>query len=249
MKAYLLRRLSCSAIVLLLLLCSIQLTAQSISGRVYDAQTNTPMRYVEVYNIYTQTQGTTDSLGRFSIKAGDGELIEFSFVGYKVARVRLVGNLRANTYNIGMTVGVIELDNLTVYDRSNRNQKLDSARTAEVFKRALELQRIEGFEAFKHPFSALDKYNRQQWAFQKRYHLTEKIKYQDAVFNARLIQQLTSLGKDSMEAYRYNFMPSYESLTGWNEYEYYVYIKQSVKEFRQNFAYYPVKPDPLAPKQ
>lgn len=207
-----------------------------MKGKIYDAEKKSPMQFVEIYNIYTKEATYSDSLGNFEIKANDGELVEFKMLGYKITRIRINGQT-AKYYNIGMILGPIELDELNVYQR-NKTYQVDSIHTAEVFKKAIELQKLEGYDAFQHPLSALSKDNRRIWAFQERYYKTEREKYVNYVFNDKLIQELTKLGKDSIDEYKVMFSPTYEELTYWTEYEYYIYIKQSVASYRNNVIYY-----------
>lgn len=222
--------------LLLCFLFPVHSFAQKITGQVFDAEKQKPMQYVEIYNIYSQEVAYSDSLGNFEIGAKKGELIEFKMLGYKVTRIRLHTD-PANYYKIGMIIGPIDLDELSVYER-NKSGRLDSLHTAEVFKRAIEMQRLEGLDAIRHPITALSKEYRRTVAFQKRYEKTEREKYLTFIFNDNLIQQLTKLGKDSLADFKSVYTPSFEELTFWNEYEFYTYIKESVAAFRRNSLYY-----------
>jgi len=225
----------CYPILLLLcfLFCSDIAGALTIKGRVYDVKNNKPIADAEVMNIYTNESLITDSTGNFIIHVEKGQLVEFRKLGYNIARVRIESEMIAPFYNIGMKEGAIELSEVQIWQRGKGTWKVDSARTAETYKQAIEHYKLEGFDVIQHPFDALSKRNRQIWAFQKRYEAFEKEKFIDYVFNERLIAQLTKLGSDSMQVYMRLYRPMYGQIKSWTDYEFYDYIKKSVAEFRR----------------
>jgi len=77
------------AIVLLILVCSDHLSAQNlITGKVID-DGQTPLPGV-IVRIKGSTQGTTTDInGSFSIKASNGDVLEFRFVGFKTQEITL----------------------------------------------------------------------------------------------------------------------------------------------------------------
>lgn len=224
-----------SLLVLLLLSASL-LNAQMMRGRVYEVEGGKPMKDVIVHNIFTEEVVYSDANGRFEIPVKSGELVELKMYNYKTVRIR-IHEAPANFYDIPMVIGPFELEGLIVYGR-DATRKIDSIKTAEVFQKALNTPKLEGFDAFRHPISALSKENRRIWAFQERYYATEREKYIEFVFNKQLIQQLTGLGEDSINDYRNRFRPTYEQLLYWNEYDYYLYIKKTVTTYRRNSRYY-----------
>lgn len=222
--------------LLLILTFSNSMLAQTMQGKVYDIDGKKPMKDVIIHNIFTEEIVYSDANGRFQIEVKPGELVEFKMYNYKTARVR-IHDAPASYYEVPMAIGPFELEGLTVYGR-DASRKIDSIKTAEVFQKALRTKKLEGMDAFQHPISALSKENRRIWAFQERYYKTEMEKYIEYVFNKELIQQLTHLGDDSIEDYRKRFRPTSDWLTSWNEYDYYLYIKNSVSTYRTNSGYY-----------
>lgn len=220
----------------LALLATGTILAQTMRGRVYALDGGNPMKDVIIHNIFSEDVVYSDENGRFEIPVKSGELVELKMYNYKTVRIR-IHDAPASFYDIPMVIGPFELEGLTVYGR-DASRKIDSIKTAEVFRKALNTPKLEGFDAFQHPISALSKENRRIWAFQERYYATEREKYIEFVFNKQLIQQLTKLGNDSIDDYRLRFRPTYELLLQWNEYDYYLYIKNTVNTYRQNSRYY-----------
>lgn len=226
------------AALILLILCQsfVMGFAQKMRGRIYDRESGEPLKEVIVHNIFTEEIVYSDAQGRFEIDVKPGELVEFKMYNYKTYRVR-IHESPASFYDIPMVIGPFELEGLVIYGR-DASRKIDSIKTAEVFQKALSTPRLEGMDALQHPISALSKSNRRIWAFQERYFATEKEKYVEYVFSKELIQQHTQLGDDSIEDYRNRFRPHYEWLLQWNEYDYYLYIKNTVHTYRVNARYY-----------
>ena len=92
------------------------------------------------------------------------------------------------------------------------------------------------FESLRSPFSALSKSNRQKWAFQENYAYFQQEKYIDYTFNDALITQVTGLAGDSLLRYKQRYRPGYEQLRSMNEYNFYMYIKETVARYRRSFS-------------
>ncbi|HQT21711.1 MAG: hypothetical protein B7X86_02160 [Sphingobacteriales bacterium 17-39-43] len=99
------------AVVLMVLICSESLNAQSlITGKVID-DGQIPLPGV-IVRIKGSTQGTsTDSNGNFSIKATRGEIIEFKFIGYNTQEITLD---RQTSLNVQMVADSKALDEVIV---------------------------------------------------------------------------------------------------------------------------------------
>ncbi len=81
-----------------------------ISGTIVD-ESNVPMPGVNV-TIKGTTVGTvTDINGKYSIKASEGDILDFSFVGYKLQEVTVA---KENTINISLSEEKKELDEIVV---------------------------------------------------------------------------------------------------------------------------------------
>jgi hypothetical protein len=215
-----------------LFFCSSIMWATIIKGLITDAEKNEPLEGVIVVNVHTEHGMQTGNDGLFNVKVESGQLIEFRKMGYKTIRIRIPNGELPNFYKINMKIEVTELEGVIIQGNVS-NHKKDSLQNAYVYQEALAHYKLEGFDIIQHPFDALNKRNRQIWAFQKHYEYWESQKFVDYVFNEKLIGQLTKLPKDSMSNYMRIYRPSYVLIKSfYNDYEFYEYIKETVAIFR-----------------
>lgn len=205
--------------------------AQSIRGDIIDIDTREPLTKVYVQNVNLDLHTTSDDSARFTIAVSAGQLLEFRKLGYKVTRLRLPDGKLPTYFRITMKKGPIELPEIEVAG-SIRDYRKDSLRYRELYKSALEFERLTGLDVIRHPFSALSKRNRQIWAFQDTYNYFEQEKYVDYTFNEQLVNNLTGLTGDSVQVFLRRFRPGYDQLRAMNEYSFYVWIKEKAEEFR-----------------
>ena len=223
---------------LLCLVCSFYGFAVGITGDIRDVSGRERIGGVTVYNVHTNKGAVSDSNGVFSIEASKGEMLEFRKMGYKTARVRLPDGQIPSYFRIVLHPGPIELPGFEIAGKA-KTYKEDSLRYYKLYKHVLEFPELKGYEKIKHPFSALSKTNRQKWAFQKEYEYFQEQKFIDYYFNERMIEDLTGLKGDSVARYIKRYRPSYDQIRSMNEYQFYMYVKESVYVFRHGPRYTP----------
>lgn len=201
-------------------------------GKVVNLETDAPLVSVNIANVHTGEEFTTLANGLFEMEVKKGDLIEFRLPGFDVARVRFKSDNVASYYYIQMKKAPTTIENQLMNDVFT-GAKIDSIKRRELYQQALEHYKLTGLDIIQHPFDAMSKRNRMIWAFQKNYEIWEKEKFVDYVFNDRLIVQLTGLDGDNLEEYKRMYRPGYEMIRGLNEYEYYTFIKESVKAYKQ----------------
>jgi len=221
--------------LVLLLLCGLCVPSmgQTIKGDVLDMDTKKPVSGVEIQNIYTLLDITTDDQGTFIIAANSGQLLEFKKPGYKTARVRVPQGYVPPYFRILIKKGINEIDQEIIAVHNNRyDYREDSIRYHELYKTALDFPKLSGLEVVQSPFSALSKKNREIWQFQDDYKEFEKEKYIDKTFNEELVTKFTGLKGDSLRYFMRRYRPSYEQLKTMNDYTFYNYIKASAHRYR-----------------
>lgn len=219
-------------ILIALLFSSAGVTAQTMTGIITDAKTGEPCPYVVFENIHTKQGGMTDSNGLFSIPVEKGQLIEFHRLGYKTARIRVPSGALPPYFKIQIEEGAQELREIQVYDRY-RNYRNDSLRNYELYKNAINYQKLSGYQVIQSPFTAMSKHYRRIMSFQKEYNFLEQMRYVDYAFNEKTITNLTGLTGDSLQRYMHRFRPSYEQLRAMPEYYFYAYIKETAETWRR----------------
>lgn len=109
---------------------------QTVSGTIRDAADNSPLPGVSVRIKGTKTGTTTNSAGLFSIKASKGQVLVFSFLGYKP---------------VEMTVGDNKVINLNMTETADKQQLGEVVVTAMDIKRnprslGYSVQKVDGTE-------------------------------------------------------------------------------------------------------
>ncbi|MNS05159.1 hypothetical protein D3C72_365560 [compost metagenome] len=210
--------------------------AGKMNGIVVDRMSNKPIDGVSIVNVHTGKEVITDAAGKFNIEVFKGQLVEFRVAGYDVATVNVKSDNLAAYYNIQLNESNTIIDEQFLRRDYFAEAKIDSIKRRELYQQALDHYKLTGLDIIQHPFDALSKRNRMIWKFQQNYEYWEHNKFIDYVFNDRLIVQLTQLSSDSLELYKRLYRPPYVFIRNMNEYEYYTYIKNSVREFRERSA-------------
>ena len=222
-----------SLFVLLFCVLGFPAVAQTIRGDVMDMDTKKVITGVEIQNIYTLLDITTDEQGAFIIAANSGQLLEFKKPGYKTARVRVPQGYVPPYFRILLKKVISEINQDIILIHNNRyDYTEDSIRYHELYKTALDFPKLSGLGVVQSPFSALSKKNREVWQFQDDYKEFEKEKYVDKTFNAELITKFTGLKGDSLRYFMRRYRPSYEQLKAMNDYSFYNFIQTNAHRYR-----------------
>lgn len=204
--------------------------AATLVGDVSEMQTRLAMADVAIQNIRTGELLMTSSDGKFTISGDGDDLIEFRKLGYKTVRVRIPKGLIPPYYKI-----IMQETPIPILDENNNAPKdwvSDSIKYYNLYKQAIEYEKLTGLDIIRHPFSALSKRSRRIWAFQKEYTYFQKEKYIDYTFNETLVKSITNLEGDSLQYFMRRFRPTYEQLHSMSDYSFYLYIKRSAVLFR-----------------
>lgn len=206
--------------------------AQQIKGVVQDHDEQNALANAQLVNIYNNNTIFTDSNGHFSIEARKGELIEIRLAGYKTTRFRISQGHIPPFFKIYMDKIVVL--NTDRYAYSNLTQyQIDSIKSHELYRAALDYPRMSAFEQIESPFTALSRSNQMKWRFQESYALFEQEKYIDFTFNENLIRQLTGLEGADLSKYMKRYRPSYDALRNMSLYDYYSYIRYTAERYRK----------------
>lgn len=206
---------------------------QNMQGEILDFTSKQALGDVNVTNIHTGEITLSNEKGHFSVTVVAGQLVEFRREGYKVLRVRVPKGKLPSFFRV-----IMQEEGTGVTDYVNGrgaapDHKTDSIRYRNIYGSTLDVPRLEGLDAVRHPFSAMSKKNRQIWAFQEEYEMYQQQKYIDYAFNEKLVTYVTNLKGDSLYQYMQMFRPTYQQLRSMNEYTYLNYIKQTVEAYRR----------------
>lgn len=207
--------------------------AQPMEGHVLDVSNSDPVEGVRVFNIYSEEEMVSDANGAFNVHVHAGELVEFRKEGYKVLRVRIPEGKRPSYFKVMMQQKGTDVVDYMHTRGAAPDYKTDSMRYYALYKESLEFPRLTGYQVIQHPFSAMSKKNQQIWAFQDEYRFYQEQKFIDYTFNHKLINRITHLEGDSLQAYMEIFRPTYQQLRSMTEYAYFNYIKHTAEIFRE----------------
>ena len=98
----------------LLCVCS-QVNAQLIvKGKVYNAETDSVIISVNVYNLNTKQSVRSGIGGNYAIAAAEGERLVFSMVGFKPDTVTVIYSMLLIEYDVTLYKQIVTLKNVTV---------------------------------------------------------------------------------------------------------------------------------------
>src|SRR4051812_3366722 len=95
--------------VFILLFFSASASAQTLQGIVTDAGTGQPLYRVTVINMATQAATFTDEHGLYFIAAKPGNVIAFSFIGYKTVSKEKPPSTIVASLNVSMEHSAFQL--------------------------------------------------------------------------------------------------------------------------------------------
>lgn len=207
------------------------LHAQTVmQGRIRDFANNQALDNVNVRNIYSMVGMTTDKQGEFQVRVKQGELVEFSKVGYQTLRIRIQNEKEPSYYVLDMKRVPIELREVDIKGKP-LDFKSDSIRYRQIYKTVLNKQRRNEIDMRSMPLAMLSRKNREEWAFQEMYDEWEQNKFIDVTFNEKLVQRITYLNGPDLDLFMKRYRPTYEFLRTASEYEYLDYIKYCFYRF------------------
>jgi Ca-activated chloride channel homolog len=86
-----------------------------LKGKVTDAADNQPLPGVGIFKKNTRTGTQTDAKGEFSISIKDGDMLVFSFIGYKTQNIKIAGQ---TVLNLKMQADTRQLQEVVVTDKA-----------------------------------------------------------------------------------------------------------------------------------
>jgi hypothetical protein len=117
-------------LTLLLLVCSLAVSAQQLQGKVIDAQTKQTLAFVNI-SVEGTTLGTsTDINGRFSLLVMGDKSVRISYVGYKPQVITAAEYAKQSYWVIALEESVTELEGVIIWPGENPAHKIIRKATA-----------------------------------------------------------------------------------------------------------------------
>lgn len=217
-------------ITILLLLLSLSSGAQTVQGVVTDGATHKPLFPVTVVNVSTQRSVYTNDKGFYTIMADPGDIIAFSYIGYKTAEMVKPPSVIVATINVPMERTEYQLGEFQLRPGHLTKYQLDSLERAITYK--VPLQRRPP-SPFMSPASALaekfSKKAKRTYQFQKDFAAGEMEKFIDTRYTPELVTALTGLSGDSIGHFMYAYPMAYDFARSASDLEIKMWIRDNYK--------------------
>jgi hypothetical protein len=213
------------------LLLSLPCSSQTLQGVVTDSATHKPLVAVTVVNLKTQASAYTDANGYYSLFAKQGEVIVFSYIGYKTVRKAMPPSVLLSTMNIELEKVVYELDEVVMRPGLLTQYQIDSTERAEIYKIPLGRRR----PTVMSPVSALaEKFSKKAkstYRFQQVFAAGEVEKFVDTRYTPALVTSLTGITGDSIGYFMHAFPMPYDFARAATNLEMKMWIRDNYKQW------------------
>lgn len=172
--------------------------AQTLKGRVTDANDATAIYPVTVVNLRTQQSTNTNLQGYYTIQARAGDKIAFSYVGYKSKQY--IMPISSGIYNADIQLEMVSywLQEVTLMPDYTEYQ-LDSIERVKTYRLFLNRQKSSPIGS---PFSfvaeKLNRRSKQIFKFKKNFNKWEVQKFIDSRYTPELVTEMTHMTGDSL---------------------------------------------------
>ena len=207
-----------------------------LKGKIYEAQTDSAIAGVNVYNLNTKQFSRSAMNGNYAIAAAEDEQIVFSITGFKPDTVIVTYSMLLTQYDVTLYKQIVTLKNVTV----TSSYQLDSMARRNYYSNIYEKQAgitgrntpANGFGISLSPFSYYSDEAHQKRQLKKRLIKQEQESYVDRCFPIDWIAKLTGLRGDSLFRFISLYRPSYSFCRKSSRQEMLLYVNEKFKEFK-----------------
>ena len=218
-------------------ICS-QVKAQLIvKGKIYDAETDSVIVAVNVYNLNTKQSARSGTDGNYAIAAAEGERLVFSITGFKPDTVTVIYHMLLIQNDVTLRKQIVTLKNVTV----TSSYMADSLERRNYYSNIYEKQPgitgrntpSTGFGISVSPLSYFSYRAKQKRQLKKRLIRQEEEEYVDRSFPVEWVARLTGLRGDSLSRFMTLYRPSYSFCRKNTKEKMLLYISDKFKEFKK----------------
>ena len=197
------------------------------------------LRSVNIYNQTQRKHNLSDEEGNYRIAAQAGDIVIFSFVGYRTDTIHVTAAIVGKDLPVLLDLRPVSLQPVTVGSLSN--YQLDSLERRQIYSWIYEQERqpvVEpqrqgdgvGVELNVIPHGSSEV--RQRLKLKKRILREEEQHYVDFRFSADYVSHLTNLRSDSLKQFMEHYRPTYDFCRKAAGVDILVYISDSFKKFK-----------------
>jgi len=227
-------------ILLLLLSICFEISAQNtVKGKVYDAQTDSIIAGVNVYNLNTKQSVRSGNDGSYTIAASEGDRIMFSRIGFRPDTATIIYSMLLALHDVTLYKEIITLKNVTVTSSYQMDSLGRRNFYSDIYARQPGITGLnrppDGFGVSVSPFSYFSHRATQKRQLKRRLLKQEEESYVDRSFPKEWVAKLTGLRGDSLTRFMTLYRPSYKFCRKTNREKMLLYVNDKLKEFKKNY--------------
>ena len=225
-------------ILLLLLSNFFELAAQdNVKGKIYDAQTDSVIAGVNVFNLNTKQSVRSGIDGSYTIAASEGDQIIFSRIGFRPDTATVIHSMLLALHEVTLYKEIITLKNVTVTSSYQNDSLARRNFYSDIYARQPGITGLNtpqyGFGVSVSPLSYFSYRAKQKRQLKKRLLKQEEESYVDRSFPKEWVSKLTGLRGDSLSRFMMLYRPSYKFCRENNREKMLLYISDKLKEFKK----------------
>ncbi len=215
-----------------------EITAQdNVKGKIYDAQTDSTIAGVNVFNLNTKQSVRSGSDGSYTIAASEGDRIMFSRVGFKPDTATVIYSMLLALYDVTLYKEIITLKNVTITSSYQKDSLARRIYYNDIYAKQPGITGLNtpqyGFGVSVSPLSYFSYRAKQKRQLKKRLLKQEEESYVDRSFPKEWVSKLTGLRGDSLSRFMMLYRPSYKFCRENNREKMLIYISDKLKEFKK----------------
>jgi len=215
-----------------------QVDAQLIvKGKIYDAETDSVIVAVNVYNLTTKQYARSGSSGNYAIAAAEGERLVFSMAGFKPDTVIVTYHMLLIESDVTLHKQIVTLKNVTVTSSYQADSLARRNYYSHIYEKQPGITGLNtpsyGFGLSLSPFSYFSHKAKQKRQLKKRLTKQEEENYIDRCFPVEWVARLTGLRGDSLARFMALYRPSYSFCRKNDRERMLLYISDKFKEFKK----------------
>jgi hypothetical protein len=212
----------------------------TLTGTIVDKENSLVLPYASVSNKSTGRRNYSDKGGFYKITARKGDVIVFSFLGYRSDSLTVTQDNGTETREVALTVETKQLHSVEVSSRYTPYQQ-DSINRREQFGYILENPNKplaggstpEGAGIVFSPFTRYSRKEKQKREFKKIFAHAEEERYVDSRFTPAFVGQVTRLQGDSLRRFMAENYPDYNTLRVMNQGDFMYWITDKYKAWQK----------------
>ena len=225
-------------ILLLLLNIFFEIDAQdNVKGKIYDAQTDSTIAEVNVFNLNTKQSVRSGSDGSYTIAASEGDRIMFSRIGFMPDTATVIYSMLLALHDVTLYKEIITLRNVTVTSSYQKDSLSRRNFYSDIYARQPGITGLNtpsyGFGVSVSPLSYFSYRAKQKRQLKKRLLKQEEESYVDRSFPKEWVSKLTGLRGDSLSRFMMLYRPSYKFCRENNREKMLLYVNDKLKEFKK----------------